>query len=102
MNETVTTTPEIRNRGIKFFVYAFVFTVLLTGAGVFHVWYNYEIYTLGYRLAQETHQHRRLLDQTKKLRLELSTLKRSQSLTRIARDKLGLRPAEHRDWVIIK
>ncbi|MCA9519820.1 MAG: cell division protein FtsL [Myxococcales bacterium] len=91
-----------RQRGIRFFVATLLFTALLTAAGIFHVWYNYEVYSLGHKLAKQTVMHRKLLDETKKLKLELSTLKRSQNLNQIAKDKLGLRHAEQQDWVLVK
>lgn len=91
-----------QQRGIRFFVGALLFTAILTAAGVFHVWYNYEVYALGHRLAHQTIMHRKLRDETKKLKLELSTLKRSQNLNQIAKEKLGLRHAEPQDWVLVK
>ena len=63
--------------------------LLLSGFG--YVWCRVEVVELGYQLS-DTHQlHTRLLNDNKKLHLELARLKAPERVQRIAIEKLGLK-----------
>ena len=65
---------------------------VLTGILMFHVWNQYQITHLGYRIAEVTHEHRRLLEDNKKLSIEAAIQGRSERITGVARDQFGLEP----------
>jgi cell division protein FtsL len=64
----------------------------LTGILLLHVWNQYQITHLGYRIAEVTHEHRRLLEENKKLSIEAAIQGRSERITGVAREQFGLQP----------
>ncbi len=61
-------------------------------AALFHVWSRLAVVQLGYRLAAARAAHAHLLEQNRRLRLELATLRAPVRLAAAARDRLGLVP----------
>ncbi len=68
-------------------VVAFIATIL----GV-HVWNQYRITNLGYEIAQVTHEHRRLIEEHKKLSIEVAVQGRTERMSEVARERFGLQP----------
>lgn len=64
----------------------------IVGILLFHVWNQYKITQLGYRIAEVTHEHRRLLEENKKLSIEAAVQGRSERMTNVAREQFGLQP----------
>ncbi len=66
----------------------------LTCILMFHVWNQYQITHLGYRIAEVTHEHRELLEENKKLSIEAAIQGRSERITGVAREQFGLQPLQ--------
>ena len=59
---------------------------------LFHVWNEYRITSLGYEIAKVSHEHRRLIEENKKLSIEVAVQGRTERMTEVARDQFGLQP----------
>ncbi len=88
--------------GVKPFTLILTFVGLLVVLGVYLVWTRYQVYTLGVELSRETIRYRALLDEQKKLRLELSTLKRPARIRKEAAERLGMQVPAPQDIVEIR
>jgi cell division protein FtsL len=66
--------------------------LLLAGVGVFHVWSRTRVIASGYELARLEAEHRRLLAERDRLRIEVTTLRAPGRLERFARTRLGMAP----------
>jgi cell division protein FtsL len=64
----------------------------VAGLLMFHVWNQYRIVQLGYEIADVTHEHRRLIEQNKKLSIEAAVVGRTERLSDVARERYGLQP----------
>jgi len=74
-----------------------IFAIAATVAAVvgvlfFHVWTQYRITQLGYRIADVTHRHRKLLEENRKLTIEAAVQGRTERMSALARARFGLRP----------
>ncbi len=78
----------LKNRRIFATVAVFVW-LLLSGFG--YVWCRVQVVHLGYLLSDLHRMHTQLLNDNKKLHLELARLKAPERVERIAIQKLGLR-----------
>ncbi len=59
---------------------------------VFHVWNEYQITHLGYEIARVTREHQELLEENKKLSIEVAVQGRTERMTEVARTHFGLQP----------
>jgi len=85
--------------GIKystFILVAFVFIAVL----LIYVWSHIHMTELEYRVAREISIKEKILDDQRKLKVELATLKSPQRIEAVAKEKLGMSYPE-RDQVII-
>ncbi len=64
-----------------------------------YVWFRISITKIDYRIAEEMHRSDSLLEENRKLKVEIATLKSPRRIESIARTKLGMRYPE-RDQVI--
>ena len=72
-----------------------LWTVVLAGVGsllMFHVWNQYRIMDVGYRIAEVTDEHRQLMERNKKLAIEAAVVGRTERLSSVARERYGLEP----------
>mgnify|MGYP003956314517 CR=1 FL=1 len=76
--------------GIRSFVLTLVFIAVLSALGIYQVWQRYEVYALGLELSTETLKYRSMLDDSRKLKLELATIKRAGVVRREAASRLGM------------
>ncbi len=88
--------------GLRSFVLVAVFVSILTSLGIYQVWHRYQVYQLGMELSTETLKYRSMLDESRRLRLELATLKRVERIRREASDRLGMRVPAPQDIVEIR
>lgn len=58
---------------------------------VFHVWHQYRIAEVGYEIADATTEHRKLLEENKKLVVEARLQGRSDRVSKLAEQHFGLR-----------
>jgi len=79
----------------RLIVIALVFMV----TALVSVWFRVSITKIDYRIAEEMHRGSSLLEENRKLKVEIATLKSPRNIESIARNKLGMRYPE-RDQVI--
>jgi cell division protein FtsL len=74
--------------------------LLLSGFG--YVWCRVQVVELGYQLSEIHRQHTQLLNDNKKLHLELARLKAPERVQRIAIEQLGLKHPTKDQIVVLK
>ena len=73
--------------------------LLLLVAVLTYVWSHVHFTELKYRIAQEVSQQEQLIEENRKLKVEIATLKSPQRLEAIGKEKLGMQFPE-RDQVL--
>jgi len=76
--------------GVKTVALTLAFVSTMTALGMFQVWQRYQVYRLGMELSTETLRYRSLLEEHKKLKLELATLKNVDKLVERAEGRLDM------------
>lgn len=74
---------------------------VLMGSGISHVWSNFEMTQKGYDISQLKNEEMRLMDENRKLKIELAILKSPQSLETRAK-KLGLNQPSPEQIVVVR
>jgi len=87
-----------KNRGLKLSHLIFVALVFMSTALV-SVWFRISITNIDYQIAGEMHRRDTLLEENRKLKVEVATLKSPRRIESIAMTKLGMHYPE-RDQVI--
>ena len=80
---------------IKVIIVVLLFTV-------FYLWSRLEVVSLGYEIAQENKERGGLMDDNKRLKLEILSLKSPQRVETIALDRLGLVYPKREQVIIVK
>lgn len=91
------TAPPIR--GV--FVVLAVASVLVA-LGLYRVWSEYQVFEAGSVLRSQSAEHQALVDEHRRLELEVATLEHSLDVERRARDELQMRTADDRELVIVR
>ncbi len=76
-------------------------TMGVAAAGLYQVRARFEIVRLGYAVDAQRFEHRRLLEQQKRLRLSLATYEDPREVERYALQNLDMRAATDRDELIV-
>jgi len=76
-----------------------VVALLFMATALMYVWFRVSITNIDYQIAGEMNRRDALLEENRKLKVEVATLKSPGRIEAIARDKLGMRYPE-RDQVI--
>ncbi|MEZ4266099.1 MAG: cell division protein FtsL [Myxococcota bacterium] len=76
-------------------------TMGVAAAGLYQVRARFEIVRLGYAVDAQRFEHRRLLEQQKRLRLSLATYEDPREVESYARQNLDMRTATDRDELIV-
>lgn len=79
-----------------------VAALILMFVALVYVWSHINMTRLEYQVAEEMGVRAQLLEQQKKLKLEIATLKSPQRIGTIARDVLQMMPPERDQVVLIK
>lgn len=82
------TTHSVIGRVWRTMLLALAFAVV----GVFHVWSRTQVLASSYDLGRVESEHRRLLSERDRLRIEVATLRAPGRLERFARTRLGMAP----------
>ena len=61
---------------------------------LFHVWTQYQITSLGYEVAEQTREHRELIEEHRKLSIEATYQGRTERVLSVAQDQFGLQPMQ--------
>jgi len=88
--------------GVKVFLLSFSFVTVLSLLGMYRVWTQYQVYSLGQDLSRETLQYRSAREENQKLTLELSTLKEARVVRSRAEQRLGMHQPAPQDVVEIR
>ena len=86
-------------------ILAFVITIVffaLMAVALLYVWSHTHMTELEYQVAREISIKERLLDDQRKLKVEQATLKASQRIEAIAKEKLGMAYPEREQVIILK
>ncbi|MBW2598668.1 MAG: cell division protein FtsL [Deltaproteobacteria bacterium] len=84
--------------GVKLFRLILI-ALIFMAITLVYVWFRIGITKIDYRIAEEMHCRDSLLEENRKLKVEIATLKSPRRIESIARTKLGMRYPE-RDQVI--
>jgi cell division protein FtsL len=76
-----------------------VLVAIPVGILLFHVWGQYRITKLGYEVAEQTSEHRSLIEEQRKLTIEATFQGRSERVLTVAKERFGLEPM-HPEQVI--
>ena len=66
-----------------------------------HVWYQYRITQLGYKISEETERHAELVDRNRKLTIQTAVESRSDRITDLAKERFGLERVEPEQVITI-
>lgn len=76
--------------------------IILMSAALIYVWSHIRFTELKYRIAKEVSVQERLLEENRKLKVEIATLKSPQRIEAVSRDKLGLQFPEREQVIFLK
>lgn len=85
-------------KGVKLFR-LIIIALIFMAITLVYVWFRISITKIDYRIAEEMHSGDTLLEENRKLKVEIATLKSPHRIESIARAKLGMDYPE-RDQVI--
>jgi cell division protein FtsL len=74
----------------------------LMAIGIYRVWSEYEVFEMGASLRAESELHSTLVDEQRKLKLELAAIEHAMEIERRAQEELGMRPPTDRDYVVVR
>lgn len=86
---------------MDFALLALVGFLLVTSLFIFHVWSRLYVFRLGYEIVQQESARRELLEESKRLNLEITGLRSPARIEKIAREELNLRPAKPEQIVLV-
>ena len=69
---------------------------------LFHVHNQFRVLELGYEIAEVTREHKKLVEQNKKLRIEAAVQGRTERMTQTAQQRFGLEPARPEQLFIVE
>jgi cell division protein FtsL len=81
-----------------FIVAAFVLMLML----ILYVWSHVRMTQLEYRVAAELNRQEQLLDEQRKLKMQIATLKSPQRIETIARESLNMTYPEQHQVIVVK
>ena len=92
--------PREVNRNLTFV--ALVVALVFIACSLFYVWSHHQIISLGYETSQASREEQELLQENKKLRLELAGLKSPGRIERMASQELGLGTPQKEQLIIVR
>jgi len=93
-------TPKEVNRNLIFV--ALVVALAFIGCSLFYVWSHQQVISLGYEISQAAREEQELLQENKKLRLELAALKAPSRIEKMASRELGLINPQKEQMIIVR
>ncbi len=79
-----------------------VVALLFIGSSLFYVWSHHQILSLGYATSQAIRKEQTLLQENKRLRLELAALKAPSRIEKWAQQQLGLGIPQKEQLIIVR
>lgn len=86
---------------IGYSTWVFIASVIMAVA-IVYVWSHIHMTQLEYQIARELTNREQLIDEQKRLKLELATLKSPQRIESIAREKLQMTYPERKQVILLK
>jgi cell division protein FtsL len=88
------------NRNLIFVVLAVA--LVLIGCSLFYVWFHHQVTSLGYETSEAAREEQALVQENKRLRLELASLKAPGRIERMAQHELGLVAPQKEQLIIVR
>lgn len=88
------------NRNLVFV--ALVVAVVFIVCSLFYVWAHHQVISLGYEISKASQDEQLLLQENKKLRLELAALKSPSRIESLALKELGFRNPQKEQLIIVR
>jgi cell division protein FtsL len=88
------------NRNLIFLV--LMVALVFVGCSLFYVWSHHQILSLGYETSQAAREEQTLIQENKRLRLELASLKAPSRIERMAQQQLGLGIPQKGQLIIVR
>jgi cell division protein FtsL len=92
--------PREANRNLIFIVLVAAMAVI--ACSLFYVWAHHQIISLGYETSEAAREEQALLQENKRLRLELASLKAPGRIERMAQHELGLVAPQKEQLIIVR
>ena len=92
--------PREVNRNLIFLVLAL--SIVFIACSLIYVWSHQQIIYLGYENSRATYEGQQLLQENKRLRVELAALKSPSRIERIALQELGLVNPKKEQLIIVR
>jgi len=83
------------------FCFALLMLFLMTGS-LFYVWSRVQVIQLGYEISGGLKEEKKLLETTKKLRLEIATLKSYARIEKVAMEELKMSKPKPDQVIVIR
>jgi len=80
----------------------FTFLLFLIGGSLFYVWSRIQVIQLGYEISNALKAERALAEESKKLRLEIATLKSYARIEKVAVEELGMAKPKPEQVIVIR
>lgn len=102
--ERIRTEGEISAQGVNghLFFWAILIAFLVIGCSLFYVWAHHQIISLGYEISRLSQEEEALIEENKKLRIELATLKSPDRLEKKALQELGFINPQNGQLIIVR
>jgi len=78
------------------------FLLFLIGGSLFYVWSRIQVIQLGYEISNALKAERALGEESKKLRLEIATLKSYARIEKVAMEELGMAKPKTEQVIVIR
>ena len=101
IKQTIYENQEKTTTGLRYSTFILIFFALMAVA-LLYVWSHNHMTELEYQVAREISIKEQLQDDQRKLKVEQSTLKSSQRIEAIAKEKLGMSYPEREQVIILK
>jgi len=104
ISEAVKEEVKISAKGVNhhLIILAIIIAFLVIGCSLFYVWANQQKVSLGYEISRVSQEEQDLIEENKKLRLELAVLKSPDRLEKKALQELGFVNPQNGQIIIVR
>lgn len=94
--------PQAKGVDRNLLFLAIIIAFLVISCSLFYVWAHHQIISLGYEISRVSQEEERLIEENKKLRLELAMLKSPDRLEKKALQELGFVTPQNGQIIIVR
>jgi len=98
----VASSPSIRGVNRHLALLALCVSLFFIGCSLFSVWAHHQVIYLGYEISRASEEEQNLLEESKKLRLELAALKSPKRIENVALKDLGFINPQKEQLIIVR